>query len=197
MSGIVAANSVVDPRYVATGVPMVNGRVSRRTSLAPWTSWLNFAKFLYISSALGVAFINYGSLDSIIITRIICLTFVMLANSIIIIKQFSEITNKYSLASQVSLLILFIGILITYVFYIHKSGTLDQSKSILTNSFSNSFVALFVLLCIYLFYSMEINMPTAVYGTLLVFCSLMICVLYPLIITIVYYKTDGFKNIYI
>jgi hypothetical protein len=120
----------------------------------------------------------------------------MLANSVIIIKQFSEINNKFSLASQVSLLILFIGILITYVFYIYKSYSLDKTTNILANTFSNSFVALFVLLCIYLFYAIEINMSTTVYGIILVFCSLMICVLYPLIITVMYYKTDGFKNIY-
>jgi hypothetical protein len=157
---------------------------------------LKFVKYLYIASALGISLINYGSLESILISRNICLVVVIIANIIIIYFQLQSQDIGAKIAN-ISLLVLFIIILITYIYYINKSYSLDKTTNILKNSFSNSFIILFVLLCIYLSYYIKFDMTTGQYSTLLICCSIMICLLYPLIITIIYYKTDGFKNIYI
>ena len=158
---------------------------------------LKFTRFLYIGSALGLSFINYGSVESIITCRDICLVIIMIANVFLILVQTNKNPQPSNLIVNISLLVLFTVILITYIFYINKSYSLDKTTSILKNSFSNSFIVLVVFLCIYLSYNVTLDFTTSQYCILLFFCSLMICLLYPLIITILYYKTDGFKNIYI
>ena len=52
-----------------------------------------------------------------------------------------------------------------------------------------------VILTIYLGYNADINISENVYRIILLFTSILICLIYPLIITLVYYKTDGFENI--
>jgi len=158
---------------------------------------LKLIRFLYIGSALGISFINYGPVESVLICRDICLIIVMIANVSLMLIQINKTPQPSNLIVNISLLVLFTVILITYIFYINKSYSLDKSTSILKNSFSNSFIILFVFLCIYLSYNVTLDFTTSQYCILLLFCSLMICLLYPLIITILYYKTDGFKNIYI
>ena len=156
---------------------------------------IKFIKYLYLASALGISLINYGTLESILVSRNICLVIVIIANIIIILKQIkNQMPNR---AVNISILVLFIIILISYIYYINKSYTLDKTTSILNNTYSNSFITLFILLCLYLSYYVSFDMDITQYCVLLVFCTIMICLLYPLIITIVYYKTDGFKNIYI
>jgi hypothetical protein len=159
------------------------------------TKLLPFIKFMYIAAALGVIIINFGNLESIIISRYICLILVMIVNVIMIIYQMKyNVPNKYV---NVSLLALFILVLIMYIYYINKSFNVDKSRTILSNTFSNSFLVLFVFLSIYLCCNLNFEMTTTQYCVILVFCTIMICLLYPLIISISYYKTDGFKNIYI
>jgi hypothetical protein len=156
---------------------------------------IEFIRYLYLASALGISLINYGTLESILVSRNICLVIVIIANIIIILKQVKNKTPNA--AVNISILVLFIIILISYIYYINKSYTLDKSDSILSNTYSSSFITLFIILCVYMSYYMSFEMKVTQYCVLLVFCSVMICLLYPLIITIIYYKTDGFKNIYI
>jgi hypothetical protein len=156
---------------------------------------LTFAKYLFIASSIAISFINYGSLESILITRNICIVIVIIASIIIILLQVQYNPSKNKIVN-ISLIILFIIILISYIYYINKSYTIDKTTSILNNIYSNYFILLFVLLGIYLSYYLSFEMDITQYCTLLVFCSVMICLLYPLMISIIYYKTDGFKNIY-
>ena len=156
---------------------------------------IEFIRYLYLASALGISLINYGTLESILVSRNICLVIVIIANIIVILKQIKNKTPNA--AVNISILLLFIIILISYIYYINKSYTLDKSDSILSNTYSNSFITLFIMLSVYMSYYISFNMKTTQYCVLLIFCTVMICLLYPLIITIIYYKTDGFKNIYI
>ena len=164
-------------------------------SIQPKSKLLKFIQFMYIASALGIIIINFGNLESIIISRYICLVLVMIVNVIMIVYQMKyNVPNKYV---NVSLLALFILVLIMYIYYINKSFNLDKSRTILSNTFSNSFLVLFVFLSVYLCCNLNFEMTITQYIIILVFCTIMICLLYPLIISISYYKTDGFKNIYI
>jgi len=152
---------------------------------------LPFIKFMYIAAALGVIIINFGNFDTIIISRYICLVIVMIVNIIMIVCQLKyNIPNKFA---NISLMIWFIVLLCMYIYYIN----LYKSENILNNLYSNYFLYMFIILSIYLSFNLTIDLSFKIYSILLVFFTIMTCLMYPLIIYILYYKTDGYKNIYI
>ena len=152
---------------------------------------LPFIKFMYIAAALGVIIINFGNFDTIIISRYICLVIVMIVNIIMIVCQVKyDLPNKFP---NISLMVWFIILLCMYIYYIN----LYKNENILNNVYSNYFLYLFIIISIFLSFNLSLEISLTIYCILLIIFTIKTCLMYPLIIQILYYKTDGYKNIYI
>jgi hypothetical protein len=154
-----------------------------------------FIRSLYLGSAISILLTNQGTVQSIIMSRNICLGVITIATICIISLQIQHSTSKIHAASYVGLYSIIISLCISYIYYINKSFQISANVDIVTNTYSNSFLYMMVILTIYLGYNADINISENVYRIILLFTSILICLIYPLIITLVYYKTDGFENI--
>jgi uncharacterized membrane protein YoaK (UPF0700 family) len=154
-----------------------------------------FIRALYLGASISILLTNQGTLQSIIISRNICLGVIIIATICVIALQIDISTTKIHAASYVGLYSIIIALCISYIYYINKSYLISENTDIVTNVYSNSFIYMMVMLSLYLGYNAGVNIEEFVYCTTLLFSCVMICLIYPLIITLVYYKTDGFENI--
>jgi predicted neutral ceramidase superfamily lipid hydrolase len=154
-----------------------------------------FIRFLYLGAGLSMLFTNQGTLETIIMSRNICLGIICIACVSIIALQMADTNIKTKSAPYVGLYSIIIGLCSSYIYYINKSYQISANDDIITNVYSNSFIYMMVILSFYLGYTAESNIPEFTYRVVLLFCCVLICLIYPLIITLVYYKTDGFHNI--
>jgi len=154
-----------------------------------------FIRFLYLGAAVSILFTNQGTLESIIMSRNICLGIICIATVSIIALQLNDTSSQLPASSFIGLYSIIIGVCSSYIYYINKSYNISANDDIITNVYSNSFIYMMVILSFYLGYTVEANLPDASYRIVLLFCAVLICLIYPLIITLIYYKTDGFHNI--
>ena len=154
-----------------------------------------FVRALYLGAAVSILLTNQGTLQSIIMSRNICLGVITIATICVIALQLSKSPTKVHAASYVGLYSIVISLCISYIYYINRSYQISENTDIVTNTYSTSFLYMMVVLSLYLGYNAGVDIPEFAYRTTLLFSSVMICIIYPLIITLVYYKTDGFENI--
>ena len=165
-----------------------------------------FIRSLYLASSISILLTNQGTVQSIVMSRNICLGVIIIATICVIALQLNKSnmnTNSKALsisyvgqtASYIGLYSIIIALCISYIYYINRSFQISVNTDIITNTYSNSFLYMMVILSIYLGYNANIDISENVYRIILLFSCVMICLIYPLIITLVYYKTDGFENI--
>ena len=166
------------------------------------SSYLPYLKLSFLIVALSITFVVYGPLEGIFVTRMICIGISIITLIAIILinitysKSYPTLFPNY-IANSILFVILII-ILIVYISYISISYTLDKNNNILNHTYSNYFISLFVFLCFYLFYKFDYyNISMFQYCLIIICCSVMVTLLYPMITIVRYYKTDGFNNIYI
>ena len=147
------------------------------------SSYLPYLKLSFLIVALSITFVVYGPLEGIFVTRMICIGI-----SIITLIAIILINITYSKSYPT----LFPNYIANSILFVMRNACL------IDYTYSNYFISLFVFLCFYLFYKFDYyNISMFQYCLIIICCSVMVTLLYPMITIVRYYKTDGFNNIYI